>query len=149
MIEIQSHGILSALTVRSLCAVIPIDAVGQQATPTPTRLRTLTPELTPEQEESLTHPTLVYLDDGTGNLVNKARRISRVNVQIVNDLGATNGNAADPDSVTSTSVNGVGYLVIGYNEPGNPMGDDWSGSHNLVLGHGNTYSDFGGKGRVP
>jgi hypothetical protein len=102
--------------------------------------------LTPEQEEILSHMSIVYLDDGSGNLVNKTIRFERINVQIVNGLGATNGYPKDPDSVEplDVKVDGVGNLIVGYNELGNPVVDDRTGSHNMVLGHGNSYSSFGG-----
>jgi hypothetical protein len=52
-----------------------------------------------------------------------------VNVQIVSGSGATDG-----------PVNGTGNLIIGYNE--NP--GDQSGSHNLVVGQGHTFTNYGG-----
>jgi hypothetical protein len=102
--------------------------------------------LTQQQREILSHMSIVYLDDGHGNLVNKTIRISGVNVQLVNGLQATNGNPLDPNatSVGLVSVNGVGNLIVGYNELGNVNGDDRTGSHNVVVGHGNSYLSFGG-----
>ena len=102
--------------------------------------------LTPEQEEILSHMSIVHLDDGSGNPVNKTIRFTGVNVQVVNGLDATNGAPFDPDSVDplDTVVNGVGNLIVGYNELGNPFGDDRTGSHNIVVGHGNSYTSFGG-----
>jgi len=102
--------------------------------------------LTAEQREILSHMSLVYLDDGTGNLVNKTIRITGVNVQIVNGLDGTNGNPLDPDAIASaqTLVNGTGNLIVGYNELGNPNGNERTGSHNIVVGKGNSYSSFGG-----
>lgn len=70
-------------------------------------------------------------------------RFTGVNVQIVNGLNATNGNPANPISPTGV-VNGLGNLIIGYNELGNSQGETRSGSHNLVLGVRNTYTSFGG-----
>ncbi len=72
-----------------------------------------------------------------------------VNVQIRNGLGATNGNPGDPESLTDTTVNGLGNLVIGYNESHrNCSGLHCvlfkSGSHNVVIGHGHAYNSFGG-----
>ncbi|MDZ7661643.1 hypothetical protein [Thiohalophilus sp.] len=84
-------------------------------------------------------------------------RFSGVNLQIVNGEGQTE------------SVNGLGNLIVGYNEARN-LGTDnsicsdgqydnqtdcvdnselWqpshkSGSHNLIVGHGNAYSQYGG-----
>ena len=103
--------------------------------------------LTPEQAEILSHQSIVYLDDGQGGRV-KTLRISRIKVQIVNGTGATNGYPADPDSIDplDTQTNGVGNLIVGYNELGNVwFGDDRTGSHNLVVGHGNSYTSFGGR----
>jgi hypothetical protein len=102
--------------------------------------------LTPEQEEILSHMSIVYLDDGAGNLVHKTIRMDGVNLQIVNGLDSTNGFPFDPDSVdpADTVINGVGNLVVGYNELGNPFGDYRRGSHNIVVGHGNSYTSFGG-----
>jgi len=56
---------------------------------------------------------------------------SGANVHIQSGSGATNG-----------TVNGLGNLVLGYNE--SEGGEDRSGSHNLVLGYWNGYSDYSG-----
>ncbi len=90
-------------------------------------------KLTPEEKEILGHMSIVYLDDGFGNMVNKTIRIEGVNVQIVNGTGTTEG-----------SSNGLGNLIVGYNELGNPNGDNRTGSHNYVGGVRNTYSSHGG-----
>ena len=88
--------------------------------------------------------SIVYLDDGHGGTV-KTLRINAINVQIVNGLDSTNGYPTDPDSVdpVATVTNGLGNLIVGYNELGNPAGDDRTGSHNVVIGHGNSFSSFG------
>ena len=57
---------------------------------------------------------------------------SGVNVHIVNGTGTTSGD-----------VNGLGNLIVGYNEL-RGSGDDRSGSHNIVSGARNNYSSFGG-----
>jgi len=44
---------------------------------------------------------------------------------------------------TDAPVNGLGNVVIGYNEL-RGTGDDRRGSHNLVVGRGNNYASFGG-----
>jgi len=95
--------------------------------------------------EFLSHISMVDLPDGQGGF-NRTVRISGINVQVVNGLEATNGYAANPDSLdeTLTQTNGVGNLIVGYNELGNLFGDDRTGSHNMVVGHGNSYSSFGG-----
>jgi len=43
---------------------------------------------------------------------------------------------------TDAAVNGLGNLIIGYDEDGG--GDDKTGSHNLVIGEYHTYSSYGG-----
>jgi hypothetical protein len=58
-------------------------------------------------------------------------RFSDVNVQIVNGTNSTNG-----------TVNGLGNLIIGYNEIDGL--EERTGSHNLVVGMGHTYSSYGG-----
>jgi hypothetical protein len=102
--------------------------------------------LTTEEREILSHMSIVYLNDGYGNLVNKTIRITGVNVQLVNGLDATNGYPADPASIDPqlTQINGVGNLIVGYNEVGSVVGDDRTGSHNVVVGHGASYFSFGG-----
>ena len=56
---------------------------------------------------------------------------SGVNVQVINGLDATD------------TVNGLGNLIVGYNEP-RGENDDRSGSHFLVIGTENNYSSYGG-----
>ncbi len=75
----------------------------------------------------------------------------QMNLQILNGLGATNGNRNDPDSDAVTSVNGLGNLIVGYDEETDPHNSnfqifesDKSGSHNIIVGHGHNYSSFGG-----
>ncbi len=91
-----------------------------------------------EKQDILRHMTIVYLPDGLGGPA-KTIRFTGVNVQVVNGLKSTNGFPFDPDSVDplDTVVNGVGNLIVGYNELGNPLGfgDDRTGSHNIVVGH--------------
>jgi len=98
-----------------------------------------------EKRDILRHMTIVYLPDGLGGTA-KTIRFTGVNVQVVNGLESTNGFPFDPDSVDplDTVVNSVGNLIVGYNELGNPHGDDRNGSHNIVVGHGNSYTSFGG-----
>ena len=89
------------------------------------------PILTPEQEEILSHQSIVYLDDGQGGQV-KTLRLSDINFQVVNGMGSTQ------------TSNGVGNLIVGYNETGNPNGDKRTGSHNIVGGLENSFSSWGG-----
>lgn len=79
---------------------------------------------------------------------NPTVRFADVNLQVVNGLGATNGNPENPYSFEEGEVssNGVGNLIVGYNEP--PSGRDGNeermGSHNLVVGPEHNYSSVGG-----
>ena len=107
---------------------------------------------------------LLFLDlDAEGNDV---ARFDQVNVQITNGLGATNGDPMlNPNN--PGPVNGLGNLVIGYNEATGfgslacsdgqfadqtaceDAGETWAreqrtGSHNLVLGAGQFYTSHGG-----
>ena len=102
--------------------------------------------LTPEQEEILGHMNIVYLDDGQGG-TNKTIRVTGVNIQLVNGLDATNGNPLLPASLEPDDhvVNGVGNLIVGYNEEGNySPGYNRTGSHNILVGAENSASSFGG-----
>ena len=56
--------------------------------------------------------------------------ISGANLQVVSGSGET-----------AEAVNGTGNIIIGYDED---SGNDKSGSHNLVVGSGHTYSSYGG-----
>ena len=58
--------------------------------------------------------------------------ISGANLQVVSGEGSTDA-----------PVNGTGNIIIGYDEE-YLGGEDKSGSHNLVVGYGHTYSAFGG-----
>jgi hypothetical protein len=91
------------------------------------------------------HASVVYLEDGQGGFA-KTIRFSGVNVQVVNGLRATNGLPGDDASTDdiATRTNGLGNLIVGYNEPGNADGDDRTGSHNIVVGTRNTYASYGG-----
>ncbi len=72
-----------------------------------------------------------------------------VNVHIRNGLGSTNGDPSDPDNTFTGIVNGLGNLIVGYDEDifayngdGTPAVDK-SGSHNVVIGYGHNYTSFG------
>ena len=71
-------------------------------------------------------------------------------MQIVNGLGATNGYPDDPvtNDPLLTTTNGVGNLIVGYNElrmlPFFPLSNDRTGSHGVVVGTRNDYTSYGG-----
>src|SRR5262245_29154105 len=77
--------------------------------------------LTPEEAEILSHMSLVQQPNGQDGMV-PTLVITGLNVQVVNGAG--------PGAL----VNGTGNLILGYNEFGNPFGDERTGSHNLVYG---------------
>jgi len=101
--------------------------------------------LTAEQRAILSHLELVDLEDGQGGTV-PTIRVTGVNLQLVNGLGATNGNPADPFSVDPlvAATNGAGNLILGYAELPVGVPVDRTGSHNLVAGVGQAYASFGG-----
>lgn len=101
--------------------------------------------LTAEQEEILSHLSIEYLDDGVGG-TRKTIRVSGVNLQIVSGLGTSSGNPANPLSTSTVTSNGLGNLLIGYDEHHPTAAPDSvkTGSHNLVVGGGHTYSSVGG-----
>jgi hypothetical protein len=84
---------------------------------------------TPEQRVGVLEGKLarVFVVNNGADLV-----ISGANLHIANGLGGTQTN------------NGLGNLVIGYNEPRGGGQDVRTGSHNLVLGQLNNFSSFGG-----
>ena len=119
-----------------------------QGTPLPTACAQgqLTPSELSLLQDILSHTSVEFVDDGQGS-TNKTIRFSGVNLQVVSGLGATNGYTTDPTSIDPllTQVNGLGNIIIGYNEPGSPFGpDNRTGSHNLVIGSEHTYTSFGG-----
>ena len=77
------------------------------------------------------HLSVDEVPDGRGGTV-RTLRFTGVNVQIVNGLGDTN------------TANGVGNLVVEYNEPRSFGGDDRTGSHNIVAGRRNDFPGCGG-----
>jgi len=91
----------------------------------------LFPKSATDPEEILSYQSIVNLDDGQGGTV-KTLRFEGINVQVVNGQGETD------------TTNGLGNLIVGYNELGNLNGDDRTGSHNLVTGIQNSFSSYGG-----
>ena len=91
----------------------------------------LSPQVTEEQLEILSHMSIVFLDDGMGNTI-KTIRITGVNVQVVNGMDDTE------------TTNGAGNLIIGYNEDAPEVVENRSGSHNLVVGIDHTFNSYGG-----
>jgi IPT/TIG domain len=72
-------------------------------------------------------------------------KLARVSVS-GNDIYVTGANLHVRSGTGSTEgpVNGLGNLVIGYNEVRGGGADNRSGSHNVVVGSRNNYSSYGG-----
>jgi hypothetical protein len=72
-------------------------------------------------------------------------KLARVSVS-GNDIYVTGANLHVRSGSGSTEgpVNGLGNLVIGYNEVRGGGGDNRSGSHNVVVGSRNNFSSYGG-----
>jgi len=134
---------LSALAgAAALTAVLGLTSMMQAGAGGATRI----PMITTLQEEILSHLSIVYLPDGAGG-TNKTIRMSGVNLQIVNGLGATNGLPTDPSSTDPalTRTNGLGNLIVGYDEVAGVRPSPFrTGSHNIVLGQRQSYTSFGG-----
>ncbi len=81
--------------------------------------------------QTLTAPFSLSSDPSAGG-TNTLLTISGVNVQIVNGQGSTE------------TANGLGNLIIGYDEKGPKFTQNRTGSHNLVVGMGNNYLSYGG-----
>jgi hypothetical protein len=65
------------------------------------------------------------------------------NLHIINGLGATNGLPNTPENTSSQISNGLGNLIIGYNQMRSNV-NVRTGSHNLILGDYQSYSSVGG-----
>lgn len=73
--------------------------------------------------------------------------ITGANVYVQNGLGATNGDPDDPAHHDAPVVNGLGNLIIGYDEDAGPYDyppSEKTGSHNLVVGRFHSYTSAGG-----
>ena len=81
--------------------------------------------------QALTAPLSLSSDPSAGG-TNTLLTISGVNVQIVNGMSGTE------------TANGLGNLIVGYDEKDSRFTQDRTGSHNLVVGMGNNYLSFGG-----
>jgi hypothetical protein len=101
--------------------------------------------LTPEQQEILSHLSIVNLPDGQGGAA-KTIRLSGVNLQVVNGEDSTE------------TTNGLGNLIVGYEElrilvpppdggeqqPADVDLNHRTGSHNVIVGARHDYTGYGG-----
>jgi hypothetical protein len=106
------------------------------------------------QDKLLAYFSVVLLPDPSTNSNNPTVRITGANFQVVNGTGTTGG-----------AKNGVGNLIVGYNEADGRWvcsdpnytnqasceahAETWSkshfsGSHNIVVGNGQNYPGYGG-----
>ncbi len=96
-----------------------------------------------------------YLTTGVDRNGYPASYFTACNVYIQDGLGSTSGMPTDPIDFGMFGygplprTNGLGNLIIGYNEPqafhapGGTVTGQYTGSHNLIVGAGNQYSSFG------
>ena len=84
------------------------------------------------QRVSAIERTLSHVSSGTGDGGRPEVVITGANLRIVNGLRGT------------TTANGVGNLLLGYNEPRHDGDNERTGSHNVVVGLGHNFSSFGG-----
>jgi hypothetical protein len=82
------------------------------------------------------------LENKTTTLENKTQYMSVSGT----DVFFTGCNVHIRNGQNSTiTTNGLGNLIVGYNESRSPVGnDDRTGSHNIVVGMRNNFSSFGG-----
>jgi hypothetical protein len=84
------------------------------------------------QRLSALERTLSHVSSGTGEGGRPEVVITGANLRIVNGLRGT------------ATANGVGNLLLGYNEPRHDGDNERTGSHNVVVGLGLNFSSFGG-----
>jgi hypothetical protein len=108
------------------------------------RSRTLVPgfdgveDLLRTLRELLAHVTIAVDAEGRREII-----FSRVNLRLVNGLGQT--DCGMEDNPIPDCPNGLGNLIVGYNEPRAPdFGETIrTGSHNAVIGSEHHFSRFG------
>jgi hypothetical protein len=95
-----------------------------------------------ELEETLasTQASLAELQDVVGDLQALLAGVSRTTDTIV--FSGVNVQVVDGSGSTAGTTNGLGNLIVGYNEA--TSGQDHTGSHNLVVGEQHEYTSFGG-----
>jgi hypothetical protein len=70
--------------------------------------------------------------------------ITGANLHLVNGLGRTDCLDEQREPILDCFPNGLGNLIVGYNEPREFEEDVRTGSHNVVVGRGHNFSRFGG-----
>jgi hypothetical protein len=91
-------------------------------------------------QKIFTHITIAKDDAGRLEII-----LSGVNLRIVNGLGSTDC-IDEQGSPIPDCPNGLGNLIVGYNEPRVPeVGENIrTGAHNVVVGQEHNFSRFGG-----
>jgi len=84
--------------------------------------------------------TLAALEASISVVTTKLEHFSRTGDEVV--IEGANLHVRNGSGSTDTT-NGLGNVIIGYNENGGPA-PDRSGSHNLVMGEANGYSSYAG-----
>jgi trimeric autotransporter adhesin len=90
-------------------------------------------------EGILRHVRVVTTPHGLKEVV-----ITRANLRIVNGLGHTDCTDEEHAQEIPDCPNGLGNLIVGYNEPRGSEPDVRTGSHNVVVGQLHNFSRFGG-----
>jgi hypothetical protein len=89
----------------------------------------------------LTHITIAKDDEGHLEII-----LSGVNLRIVNGLGSTSCDDLTTGEPISGCPNGLGNLIVGYNETRGGEGSTnfRTGSHNIIVGRFHNFSSYGG-----
>jgi hypothetical protein len=96
------------------------------------------PDVLETLEGILRHVKVVTTPDGLKEVV-----ITGANLRIVNGLGSTDCFDENLNPIPDCP-NGLGNLIVGYNEPFVLGENIRTGSHNVVVGEGHSFSRFGG-----
>jgi hypothetical protein len=127
----------AGLAMAATVAALLLSPAGRQAiaqeNDSLTNLTNLTNLTSLTSPTTLTDRRLAALEAKTRfmNVIGRTTIFARTNVRIVSGSGSTDG-----------AVNGLGNLIVGYNE--DVSGNARTGSHNLVVGADQGYTSFGG-----
>ncbi|HNC99147.1 MAG TPA: hypothetical protein PKW90_23635, partial [Myxococcota bacterium] len=144
MYILRASSSIALLILPAGCAVYPEVSTDEEVA-----LRLVELEQTiEEQQETITSlqsdlatlkplATYVHVDESDPQL--PAVKFVGVNVYVQSGSGSTWGNTEG-----NATVNGLGNLIVGYDEDSDTVDNEKSGSHNLIVGYGNEYTSFGG-----
>ena len=97
-----------------------------------------------QKDMAVLRDTLGYIRSATNDQGYPEVVITGANLRIVNGLGATDCTDAQ-DNPIPDCPNGLGNLIVGYNEP-RGFEDVRTGSHNVVVGQGAQFLQLRGAG---